>query len=161
MGEGADRLKTLPPATREERETPQQRAREIEGEIDDIRRSLDRDLSELDRRRHEATDWRLQLHRHSRLVAGVGIGVLALVGGLVAVSVAKRRREHPRRRAQRIGLALRRGYENPEKVARREPSVAVKLLAAVATTVGTSLAKKYIEQAWNTRRQVPPAVVRG
>jgi hypothetical protein len=153
MGEGADRLKTPLPAPREERETPQQRAREIEGEIDDIRRSLDRDLSELDKRRHEATDWRLQLHRHPRLVAGVGIGVLAVVGGLVAVSVARHRRAHPKRRAERIRFALRRGLENPEKVARPEPGVAVKLLAALATTVGTSLAKRYVAQAWSTRRQ--------
>jgi hypothetical protein len=153
MGEGADRLKALPPITRKERETPKQRAREIEGEIDDIRRSLDRDLSELDKRRHEATDWRLQLRRHP----GLGIGALALVGGLVAVSIAKRRREPPNRRAQRIGLALRRGYEHPEKVARKELSVPVKLLAAVAISLGTSLAKKYFEQAWNTRRPAPPA----
>jgi hypothetical protein len=156
MGEAADRLKALPPVTRKERETPKERAREIEGEIDDIRRSLDRDLSELDKRRHEATDWRLQLRRHPRMVAALGIGALALAGGLVAVSIAKRRRE-PNRRAQRIGLALRRGYENPEKLARKELSIPVKLLAAVATSVGTSLAKKYIEQVWNARRPPPPA----
>lgn len=155
MGEGATRVKALPPVTQEERDNPMQRARAIEGEIDDIRRRLDRDLSELDRRRHEATDWRLQLKRHPQLIAGVGIGALALVGGLVALSIAQHRRDHPRRKAQRIGLALRRGYENPEKVARPEPSVVVKVLAAVATTVGTSLAKKYIEQAWNTKQTAP------
>ncbi|GAC1346985.1 MAG: hypothetical protein NVSMB23_25530 [Myxococcales bacterium] len=153
-------MTALPPATKMELETPKQRTRQIEGEIDEIRRRLDRNLSELDRRRHEATDWRLQMRRHPRLVAGVGIGALALLGGMVAMSVAKSRREHPKRRAQRIGLALRRGYQNPEKVARPEPSVAVKVLAAVATTVGTSLAKKYIEQAWNTKKAQPPAPIR-
>ena len=158
MGEGADRLKTLPPVNREERETPKQRAREIEGR--DRRHPQEpRPRSVRAGQAPSPTDWRLQLRRHPRLVAGVGIGVLALVGGLVAVSVAKRRREHPRRRAQRIGLALRRGYENPEKVARPEPSVAVRLLAAVATSVGTSLVKKYVEQAWSARRQGPPAPV--
>ncbi|GAC1605929.1 MAG: hypothetical protein NVS4B10_19800 [Myxococcales bacterium] len=37
MGEGENRVTALPPATKMELETPKQRTRQIEGEIDEIR----------------------------------------------------------------------------------------------------------------------------
>ena len=43
-------------------------------EIDAIRRDLDRVVAELDRRRHELTDWRLQLRRHKRGLALTVLG---------------------------------------------------------------------------------------
>jgi hypothetical protein len=151
MGEGTHRL-TTPVTIGGEREEPRGRARELESEIEFIRRSLDRTLAELDKRRHEVTDWRLLVRRHPGLVLGVGVGVAVVVGGIIAVALLSRR-EGPQTRARRIGRALRRGYEHPDKVARPEPSVAVKVLAAIATTVGTALAKKYVEKLWSAPHQ--------
>lgn len=152
MGERTDRLKALPPVSDREREAPKAHAREVESEIEDIRKRLDSTLAELDKRRHEVTDWRLQMRRHPRVVAGAGIGALALVGGLVALALLSRRRA-PATRARKLRDAFGRVYENPQKVARPEPGVAVKVMAAIATAVGTSLAKKYIAQLWDQ----PPA----
>ena len=45
---------------------------QIEGEISDIRGRLDQSLAELDRRRHEATDVKLQIRRHPAVVAAAG-----------------------------------------------------------------------------------------
>ena len=54
---------------------------EIEREIEAIRGDLDGLVAELDRRRHEALDWRLQARRHQRqlwIAAGVvGVTVIA------------------------------------------------------------------------------------
>jgi hypothetical protein len=157
MGEGTNRLTALPPVTDREREAPQERAREIVGEIVDIRNQLDRTLSELDRRRHEATDLRLQIRRHPAVAAGVALGILAAASGVVALAVIARRRERPASKARSLRRALGRAYENPHKVARPEPGLVVKMLGAVATTVGTALAKKYIDQLWSRPRPQPAA----
>jgi len=87
MGEGANRLTALLPVTDREREAPEERAREIVGEIADIRNQLDRTLAELDRRRHEATDLRLQIRRHPAVAAGVALGILAAASGIVALAL--------------------------------------------------------------------------
>ena len=42
--------------------------REIEREIEYLRTRLDRSLAELDRRRHELTDIRLQMRKHPAFV---------------------------------------------------------------------------------------------
>ena len=158
MGERADRLKALPPVSALERQSPKARARELEAEIEDARKRLDRSLAELDKRRHEATDWRLQMRRHPRVVAGVGLGALAIVSGLVAVALVSRRRERPRAKLRSLGQAEGRVWEQPRKLARPEPGVALKVLAAIATAVGTTLAKKYVEQLWTaTRSRAVPA----
>lgn len=153
MGERANRLKAFPPKVSDlEREAPQERARELVSEIEDIRHRLDETVSELDRRRHEATDLRLQLKRHPAIVVGAGVGLLAVASSFVALALVARRRERPASKARSLRRALGRAYENPHKVARPEPGVAMKVLAAIATTVGTSLAKKYVEQLWSQRR---------
>jgi hypothetical protein len=157
MGEGANRLTALLPVTDREREAPEERAREIVGEIADIRNQLDRTLAELDRRRHEATDLRLQIRRHPTVAAGVAIGILAAASGIVAMALIARRRERPASKARSLRRALGRAYENPHKLARPEPGIAVRVLGAVATTVGTALAKKYIEQLWSRPRPAAAA----
>jgi hypothetical protein len=157
MGEGANRLIALPPVTDREREAPEERAREIVGEIEDIRNQLDRSLSELDRRRHEATDLRLQIRRHPAIAAGVALGILAAASGVVALAVIARRRERPASKARSLRRALGRAYENPHELAQPEPGLAAKVLGAVATTVVTALAKKYIDQLWRRPRPPPAA----
>ena len=62
MGEGTNGVRPSP--------------EELERDVERIRDSMAGIVSELDRRRHELFDWRLQLRRHK-----LGIGLLA--GGVV------------------------------------------------------------------------------
>lgn len=77
-------------------------------EIDRLRREIDvtRDelgtyLSELDRRRHEVLDLKLQARKHPAVVIGVGVVVVAVVGGVVAMVVRARRPETAGRKLRR------------------------------------------------------------
>ena len=80
MGEGAARVTTVEIAGADGRD----RSEQIEGEIEAIRTDLDGLVGELDRRRHEAFDWRLQARRHRRslwIAAGVvGVSVFGYAG---------------------------------------------------------------------------------
>jgi hypothetical protein len=59
--------------------------------VEQIREGLTEVVSELDRRRHELMDWRLQLRRNKGPILSVG-GVLALAGGVTAGIVLYRAR---------------------------------------------------------------------
>jgi len=68
--------------------------RAIEGEIDRLRDQLDGMVGELDRRRHEVFDVRLQLRRHGTAVATIGVvATVLVVGGFVAWRNARRRQD--------------------------------------------------------------------
>lgn len=144
MGERETRvIKAVPPA---------EQSREIEVEIDHLRTRLDRSLAELDRRRHELMDVKLQMRRHPQALMIAG-GVMLLIFGGVAYSVySSRRHSTAMRRAQKYRGALRRAADHPELVARKtkvEPGAVEKILGAVGTTVAVALAKKVIERTLN------------
>lgn len=122
--------------------------RKLEKEIEHLRTRLDRSLAELDRRRHELTDVKLQLRRHPQVAVGAGVVLLALAGGVVFAVWRARKREELPAKARRIRIAIGRAVEKPHKVARGEAPVWEKILAAVGTTVAVSLTKKLIERAW-------------
>jgi hypothetical protein len=92
-------------------------SKEIERQVHAIRGDLDGLVGELDRRRHEAFDWRLQLSRHRRPllvaagVAGVGIGGYAVLR-------RRRRRRGFGAKAGELAHALRRVAENPAALTR-------------------------------------------
>jgi len=144
MGEGADRVNG-------------NGTHHIEGEIAEIRGRLDQSLAELDRRRHEATDVKLQIRRHPGAVAVAGGVVLLLLGGVAYAIWASRQRERPVNKAKRLKLALSRMIAEPEKVARAEPTVPVKILAAAGTAAATILTKKIIGRAVNQAGRKQPA----
>ena len=100
----------------------------IEHEIGGIRGALTGILRELDHRRHELADWRLQLRRHAVALA-VGATAIAL---LVGVAALRRRRRRPPRRVE-------------------EPSMAKKILgaalAAAASVAAKAGAKRLVEEA--------------
>jgi len=131
-------------ATRSEKREPPKPA-DIEHEIEGIRSRMTTLVHELDHRRHEALDWRLQARRHRGLLALVAGGALLLIGGAVALSVLRRRRA-PVGRAQEVWAGLTRAYEHPEKIARPEPSLSGRVLGsaagALASAVTTGLAKR-------------------
>src|SRR5262249_60675562 len=65
------------------------RVRELGTEISDVRRRLDALVIELDRRRHNVTDWRRHLRRHGRTIAAWMLVVAVAV--TVRVALARRR----------------------------------------------------------------------
>jgi hypothetical protein len=127
--------------------------REIEVEIEHLRTRLDRSLSELDRRRHELMDVKLQLRRHPEALAVAGGVALLLIGGVAYAIYRSRKRDQPLQRAHRFRIAVGRAADNPQRVVRSEPGVGQKILGAVATTVAVAVTKKLIERAINSTPQ--------
>jgi hypothetical protein len=123
--------------------------REIEREIELLRTRLDRSLAELDRRRHELTDVRLQMRKHPAVFIGAGAVVVLILGGVGFAVYRSRKREELPAKAKRLRVAFGRAMDKPEKVARGEPPVWEKVLGAVGTTIAVSLTKKIIERTWN------------
>jgi hypothetical protein len=144
MGEGTDRVN----GERANGE-PRKVARELETEITDIRTRLDRSLAELDKRRHELTDVRLQVKRHPMIAVAAGVTVLALLGGVAYAVWAARERNKPVSKARRLKHALARMMDEPHKVAKSEPTVPEKILAAAGTAAATMIVKKLMERAFD------------
>ena len=102
------------------------RVRELGHETETTLQELDELVSELDRRRHQAFDWRLQVRRHARALALLGVGVVVVVG--VGVSVARSRRQHTLAarlaeladRGERLRQALGRIIDDPDRLAPKE-----------------------------------------
>ena len=144
MGEGTSRL------TDWNGQAEPRPPRAIEREIEYLRTRLDRSLAELDRRRHELTDIRLQMRKHPAVFIGAGVAVALMLGGVGFAIYRSRKREELPQKAKRLRTAFRRAVEEPEKVARAEPPVWQKMAAAVGTTIAVSLAKKMVERTWNS-----------
>jgi len=123
--------------------------REIEQDIERLRTRLDRSLAELDRRRHELTDVRLQMRRHPAVFIGAGAVAVLLLGGVGYAIYHARQREKLPQKARRLRIAVGRAVDRPQRVARGEAPVWEKIVAAVGVTIATSLAKKMVERTWN------------
>ena len=80
MGEGAGSL--------EQSESPPQ----LEREIENLREEMTAIVEEIDRRREELFDWRLQLRRHGVGPAAAAAGVVVAVGVLFGIAIWHRRR---------------------------------------------------------------------
>lgn len=147
MGEGTPRLEDRNGKAKEETRAP----REIEREIDHLRKRLDRSLAELDRRRHELMDVKLQMRKHPQVFIVAGGVVVLMMGGVAFAVWRSHKRDEPAQKARRIRIAIGRAVDKPEKVARGEAPAWEKILAAVGTTIAVSLTKKFIERAWAPR----------
>lgn len=123
--------------------------REIERDIEHLRTNLDHSLAELDRRRHELLDVRLQMHRHPAVFIGAGAFVVLVLGGVGYAIYRSRKREELPQKARRLRIAIGRAVDEPHKVARGEAPVWEKIVAAVGVTIATSLARKLVERTWN------------
>src|SRR3954466_4954625 len=78
-------------------------AEQKEAEIERSRARLDGLVTEMDRRRHELGDVRLQLRKHKGLVAAVGGGLVLAIAAVVVFTVrAHRRQSGWRGRAARL-----------------------------------------------------------
>jgi hypothetical protein len=120
----------------------------IEREIGSLRTEIAELVGELDRRRREAFDVRLQLRRHPVAVAVAGVALAALLGGTVALLVHDgRRKQRPGYKAKQMRVAMGRVMRHPERVARGEAPPGEKILAAVGTALATLLVRRAFERA--------------
>ena len=122
---------------------------ELEHDVDLIRANLGDLIGELNYRRRDALDLRLQLQRHAGRVVLVGVVLIGMVAGGIALFVSHLRRQRSlRTRASRLGKALRRALAHPEHVAERRPSVPRKIAAAggsaIASAIGKQVAKRFV-----------------
>ena len=111
----------------------------LQGEVRQLRRQLDETLAELDLRRRELTNWRLQVRRHWRALAACG----AVAAGTVAWLVYRHReRERPLGKVRRLRRALARMIDNPDAVARSSPGS--EAAAAVVKPVAGGLIRRLL-----------------
>ncbi len=116
--------------------------RRVSGEIDVLRRDLGSIVAELDRRRHEMLDVRLQARRHPVVVVIAAGGAALVVGGLVALAIRQsRERRRPTRRVREARRAIARLLDHPHRVA-AEPSVAAKIATAAGVAAGSAIARQ-------------------
>jgi hypothetical protein len=119
-------------------------SRNLEQEIEAIRGHLDELVTNLDRRVRSLVA--PELHP-VQIAAGVGV-ILLLVGGAIALAVVRRRKrqEFPEK-VRRLRMALGRIIERPERVARSEPRIPMKILSSAGTAASSALAKRLVERA--------------
>jgi hypothetical protein len=148
MDERAHRLKRdgSQAIAKTEKATPETPA-DKEAKIERARARLDGLVTEIDRRRHELMDVRLQLRKHTLLVALVATGAAAIIT-TTALLVARSRRQRNSvwGRWKRVREALARMTEHPESVARNEPNLAKKIAASAGSAAASQIAKRLAER---------------
>ena len=127
--------------------SPRESSRQLEGEIAMLRDELGGLVAELDRRRHELTDVKLQAKRHALGTTLTAVGLLASAAGFVWLGAwHARRRRTTTARIGRLREAVSRMVERPERVA-AEPSVPARILTAAATAAVATAMKKVLDRA--------------
>jgi hypothetical protein len=122
------------------------RVRELGDEITDVRRRLDALVTELDRRRHNVTDWRRHLRRHGRTIAlGTLVVALAVTAPLALARARARRRGGLMtrglaltRKARRLGQAFERIANDPDRLAPPPAGAGLASRTAVAVAAMTA-----------------------
>jgi hypothetical protein len=127
---------------------------ELAHQIHDVRKDFGELLGELQKRRRDATDVRLQARRHpwaAGTAAGVAVGLLTL---LVTRRVRRRRDlKDPRARRQRLRAAFARMAEDPDRVQVNGQGTLRHLATAAGTAFLTSLARRMASEATMPRRR--------
>jgi hypothetical protein len=136
--------------------TPRARSQTLRGEVAIVREELDVLLAELDRRRRDLLNIRLQLRRHA---VGTAVTALALVGaaaGAVWLSVwHQRRQQRLSAHANRLREGISRMTEHPEGVT-AAPTMAGKILTAAASAAVASLVRKGLGRLLEPQRDIGP-----
>jgi hypothetical protein len=115
--------------------------RRVTGEIEGLQQDLGSIVSELDRRRRELMDVRLQIRRHPLVVVAAAGAAALLLGGVVALLLRdRRRRSQPTARIRESRRALARLLEHPDRVA-AQPNVAAKIATAAGVAAGSVIAR--------------------
>ena len=129
---------------------PEVRVRMLKRRVENTRHDLDRYVGELDRRRQEAMDVRLQARRHPVAAAAIAAGAAGLLaGGTYAAfrAVKRARARNVRSIADRIADAVRAlgpdAVRPARKVAKPTPAaMAARFATALAPALGAILARE-------------------
>jgi hypothetical protein len=133
MGEGTNRVD----------EPGEPSADELAERVGRSRERLDTLVAELDQRRHVLGRLEETFGRHKVWVVAAGVLVLGAIGAAVQLTLRHRRKQRTlRARAGRISEAFGRMFRKPERVARSQPNVANKVLAAAATSLTSMVVKR-------------------
>jgi hypothetical protein len=131
--------------------SPQESTRQLDGEIAALREELAGLVAELDRRRHELLDVKLQARRHALGMALTSVGLLAAASGFVWLGAwHSRRRRTTLSRVGRLREAVSRVIDRPERVA-AEPGVPVRILTAAANAAVAAAIKKLLQRGLQRR----------
>ena len=114
---------------------PRAAARQLDGEIAALREELGSLVGELDRRRHEALDVKLQARRHAGGLTVSGVALVAAASGLRWLTF--RRHQPMVSKAGKVGEALSRILHRPARVA-AERGLADRGLAKVISLAARS-----------------------
>ncbi len=126
--------------------SPRESSRQLEGEIALLREELGGLVAELDRRRHELMDIKLQARRHALGATLTGAGLLASAAAFVWLGAWRaRRRRTAMARLGRLREAVSRMVERPERVA-TERGIPAKILTAAANAAAATAIKKILER---------------
>jgi hypothetical protein len=153
MGQRAPGMNDVEHVARERRQPTEIEPEKIEREIESLRGEIDDLVDELDRRRHDALDWRLQLRKHGKPIA-IGAGMLLAVA-LVARGLRRKRRPLL---SDQLGAILRGAYEvgrHPERFERADEggrSLALQLAKTAALAGASVMARRMAERAVDTNR---------
>jgi hypothetical protein len=131
----------------------------VETQLEGTRDRLGGLLSELTRRRHDLTNFRLQLQRHRLAVVATLASVLALASGAVAMAMRRARAQRGMgARARRMRMALGRMVAHPERVAGGDTPIGRAVAKVALTSAVGVLAKKLAAGAASgiARRRQPP-----
>jgi hypothetical protein len=124
------------------------------GEIASIRDELDVLLAELDRRRHDLLDVRLQLRRHGKGTALTTLALAGVAAGAVWLTLGRRRRARRLTAdAGRLPGAISGITEHPGRAA-VVSTMAGKVATAAASAAAASLVRRALEHA--VRRLLEP-----
>jgi hypothetical protein len=147
MGERAPGVERMPAERPDVRPTSREMSQRLGAEIATVREELDVLLAELDRRRHDLLDVRLQLRRHARGTALTTLALAGVAAGAVWLSVGRRRRA----RRLTADASLRAGAisgvtEHPGR-GTAAATMAGKVATAAASAAVTSLVRRALAHA--------------
>jgi hypothetical protein len=127
--------------------------RTIEREIRGHRGELSTLVGELNRRRQDLTDVKLQLRRHTMgVVTGILATGAAIVGSLMYARWRARRHNSLIARGGRLREAVGRMIDRPERVA-TEPTVTQRMLASAGSAAAAILIKAILERFTHSSRR--------
>ena len=122
------------------------RPEDLQREIETIRDNIGGLVSEIDHRRHDLFNVKSQLTRHAMWLAIGGVALVAAAAGgvLLARHRARGRQSLPARTA-RIGDALVRLVNHPERQSPPPQSVGLKILAAAGAAAASILVRRLLQ----------------
>ncbi len=142
---GLDRQVTTPGGAGRDAGSPRERVRQREAEVTALHDALGELVTELDRRRREVLDVKLQVRRHAPEAALTGVALLGAAAALVWFNVWRtRRRERLGARVARVQSAVGRMIDRPERVA-AELTVSRRILASAGSAAVAMLIKRVLE----------------